>query len=97
LNLFSIKLQGSEEGCASLKSLCPTRWTARTGAVDAILKDYDILLETLEKVHQSTHDENGMKAGGLQQSLEKFNSFFCFRLCNLLFSTAEQLSSTLQK
>ena len=96
LDLFSTKLQCSEEGGVSLKPLCPTRWTARTGAIDAILKDYDLLLETLEEVHQSTHDEYGMKAGGLQQSLEKFNSFFCLRLCHLLFSTAEQLSLTLQ-
>jgi len=58
--------------------LCPTRWTARIGAIDAILEDYDLLLETLEEVHQSTHDKYGMKAGGLQESLEKFNSFFAF-------------------
>ena len=42
-------------------------------------------------------DLHGMKAGGLQQSLEKFNSLFCLRLCHLLFSMAEQLSLTLQK
>lgn len=32
LTLFSTKLQCSEEGGVSLKPLCPTRWTARTGA-----------------------------------------------------------------
>lgn len=97
LHLFSTKLQCSEGDGVSLKPLCPTRWTARTGAIDAILKDYDLLLETLEEIHQSTHDEYGMKAGGLQQCLEKFNTFFCLRLCHLLFSTSEQLSLTLQK
>ena len=56
--------------------MCPTRWTARTAAIEAILKDYELLIETLEEVHQSTQDEYGMKAGGLQQGLEKFNMFF---------------------
>ena len=56
--------------------MCPTRWTARTAAIEAILKDYELLIETLEEVHQSTQDEYGMKAGGLQRGLEKFNMFF---------------------
>ena len=95
LHLFSTKLQCSEGG--TLKPLCPTRWTDRTAASEAILKDYELLIETLEEVHQSTHDEYRMKAGGLPQGLEKFNTFFCLRLCHLLFSAAEQLSLTLQK
>ena len=97
LHLFSTKLQCSEEGGVTLKPLCPTRWTARTAAIDTILKDYDFLIETLEEVHQSTNDEFGMKVGSLQQSLEKFNSLFCLQLCHLLFSMAEQLSLTHQK
>ena len=51
LHLFSTKLQSSEEGGVSLKPLCPTRWTARTAAIDVILTDYDLLLETLEEVY----------------------------------------------
>ena len=84
LHLFLTKLQDSEEGSVSLKPLCPTRWTARTSAINAILEDFDLLLETLEEVHQSTSDEYGMKAGGLLQSLEKFNSPLCLRLCHLI-------------
>ena len=51
LDLFSTKLQCAEEGDVPLKPLCPT---IRTGAIDAILKDCDLLLEALEEVHEST-------------------------------------------
>lgn len=50
LHLFSSNLQASGSGTA-LKPLCPTRWTARTAAIDAILKDYTLLMETLEEMH----------------------------------------------
>ena len=79
-----------------MKPLSQTRWTARTAAIEAILKDYEVLLETLE-VHANTRDEYGLKAGGLLQSLEKFSTLFGLRLSHRLFSAAEQLSLTLQK
>ena len=97
LHLFSSKLSQSSDDAVSLKPLCPTRWTARTAAIDAILKDYSLLLETLEEVHATTHDEYGLKAGGLMQSLEKFSTVFGLSLSHLLFSAAEQVSLTLQK
>ena len=80
-----------------LKSLCPTRWTARTASIDAIIKDYDLLLEVLEEIHATTKDEYGLKAGGLLHSLEKFNTLFGLKLSHLIFSAAEQVSLTLQK
>ena len=40
LHLFSSKLQEAGDSTVNLKPLCPTRWTARTAAIDAILKDY---------------------------------------------------------
>lgn len=64
----------------SLKPLSTTRWTARTAAIDAILKDYTVLVETLEEVHATTHDEYGLKASGCLHSLEKFSTLFGLRL-----------------
>ena len=58
--------------------MSPTRWTAQTAAIDAILKDYEVLLETLKEVHATTRDEYGLKAGkagGLLHALEKFSTF----------------------
>ena len=80
-----------------LKSLCPTRWTAQTAAINAITKDYNLLLEILKEIHATTKDEYGLKAGGLLQSLEKFNTLFGLKLSHLIFSAAEQVSLTLQK
>ena len=77
LHLFSSKISqaGESNSTVSLKPLSPTRWTARTAAIDAILKDYEVLLETLEEVHATTRDKYGLKAGGLLQALEKFSTF----------------------
>ena len=67
LHLFSSNLQVSGSG-TTLKQLCPTKWTARTAAVDAILKDYTLLMKTLEEVHLTTQDEYGLKAGGISKA-----------------------------
>ena len=88
LHLFSLKLQKASDSGVSLKILCPTRWTARTAAIDAILKDYGVLLEVLEEIHATTTDEYGTKASGLLQLLEKLNTLFGLKLSYLLFITA---------
>ena len=75
----------------------PTRWTARTVAINAILKNYDVLLEVLEEIHMATPDEYGTKASGLLHLLEKFNTLLGMKLSHLLFSAAEQLSLSLQR
>lgn len=95
-HLFSDKLAESENPGVTLKPLCPTRWTARTGAIGAVLSDYSILMETLDEVHQTTHDEYGSKAAGLLSSLEKFSTLFGLKLGYLLFSASETLSKSLQ-
>ena len=94
--LFSSNL--SAKGCGtSLKPLCPTRWTVRTAAIDAILKDYVVLMETLEDIHSTTHDEYGLKAHGFLHSLESFSTLFGLKLAHTLFSAAEQVSLAFQK
>ena len=35
----------------NLKLLCPTRWTVCTGAIKAIIDNYEILLSTLEQIN----------------------------------------------
>ena len=80
-----------------LSVTCPTRWTAQTAAIKAILKDYPLMMETLEEIQTTTHDEYGLKAGGFLHSLEKFNPLFGLRLAHTLFDSAEQVSLALQK
>ena len=94
---LSSTLQQASDSGVSLKLLCPTRWTARTLGINAILKDYNVLLEVLEEIHMTTPDEYGTKASGLLHLLEKFNKLLGLKLSYLLFSAAERLSLSLQK
>ena len=96
LHLFSSNLTSSSSG-VSLKPLSTTRWTARTAAIDAILKDYTVLMETMEEIHATTHDDYGLKASGCLHSLEKFSTLFGLRLAHILFGATEQVSLLLQR
>ena len=97
LHLFSTRLSESDDYTVSLKSLCTTRWTARTGAIDAILKDYKVLTDTLEEIYETTKDDYGLKANGFLQSLEKCDTIFGLMLSYDLFSATEQVLLSLQK
>lgn len=97
LHLFSAKLQEADGDTVSLKSICLTTWIARTGAIDAILKDYSLLLEVLDEIYHTTKDDYGLKAYGLLQIMEKLHFAFGLMLSYQLFSASEQVSLTLQK
>ena len=84
----------SSYGGVSLKPLTTTRWTARTSAIDAILKDYSVLMET---IHATTHNEYGLKASRCLHSLEQFNTLFGLRLAHILFGATEEVSMLLQR
>ena len=96
--LFSEKLHDHSVSCNSsgLKPLCPTRWTVRAEAIDAVIKQYTII-ETLDEVHSTTKDEYGLKAGGIVTALEKFDMLFGLQLGHLLFGAAENTSIVLQR
>lgn len=79
----------------TLKPLCPTRWTVRTGAINAILTNYEMLMEALEIIKQGK-DEYAMKANGYLTQMEQFSVFFGLKLAHLIFAATEQLSLTLQ-
>ena len=95
-HLFSEKLAQPDISGVSIKRLCPTRWTARTGAIEAVLKDYSVLMETLEEVNRTTRDEYGLKAGGLLAALDKFQTLFGLKRGHLIFGASETLSKSLQ-
>ena len=96
-HLFSTKLSASSsDDVLSIKPFCPTRWTARTVAIDAVLKDYTILIETMDEVNQTTHDDNGLKARGVLLALEKFDTYFWLKFGHLIFGVSEEVSKQLQ-
>ena len=80
----------------TIKSLCPTRWTVRTPAINAILKNYSVLLKELETIQEEQHGEASSKASGLLTLMEKFSTFFGLKLAYLVFVATEQLATTLQ-
>ena len=87
-SLFSQVLAQPENSGVTIKPLCLTRWTARHVAIEAVLKDYEILMETMEEINFTTHDEYGMKAGGILASMQKFQTYFGLQLAYTLFGAS---------
>uniref|UniRef100_A0A1X7T770 Uncharacterized protein n=1 Tax=Amphimedon queenslandica TaxID=400682 RepID=A0A1X7T770_AMPQE len=83
------KLHESEDSCVTLKSISPTRCTAKTDAIAIVLKDCEVLIKTMDEVYEKTHDEYGTKAKGVLTCLEQFDTSFVLQLAELLFSTSE--------
>lgn len=79
-----------------LKPLCPTRWTVRTAALDAVIKNYAIICFELEQISKDSCGEPSRKASGLLALMEKFSTYYGLKLSFLVFSATEQLSKTLQ-
>ena len=79
----------------NLRKLCPTRWTMRTASFDSVIKNYTILLDTLQEINEG-NDVHATRAGGLLSLMKKFSTFFGLKLSFLLFSASEQLSRALQ-
>ena len=83
-------------GGTGLKPLCPTRWTVRSVALDAILRNYPALLEAFERISSSSYDDYGRRANGVLTQLGKFSVFFGLKLSHLVFGGTEQVSIALQ-
>ena len=79
-----------------MRPLCPTRWTVRHGAIEAVLKNYEALQDTFRSVNETCHDDYGRRAGGLLAVMEKFDTYFGLQLVDLVFAATEQLSVSLQ-
>lgn len=90
-----IAMNSGEAPTSNLQTLCPTRWRVRHSAINAVLDNYKILQNVLEKV-EGGHDEYAAKAHGLLLKMESFDMYFGLKLAYLIFSAAEQLSINLQ-
>ncbi len=91
----TIKAQQEISTTPSIRSLCPTRWTVRTRAMQSILLNYEILQSTMEQASYGT-DDCSRRAGGVVAVMARFLTFFGLKLSVLLFSYVEQLSISLQ-
>ncbi len=91
-HMFEALKQQLTPEAPSIRMLCPTRWTVRARALEAILKIYKALLECMDEIQASGRDGYALKAVGYLQSLENFSTFFGLHLAYLIFSATEQLS-----
>ena len=66
-----------------------------TKAINAVLKNYHLLQETLEIIKEGK-DECALKAIDHLNNMDKFRTYFGLELSSLVFSATEQLSITLQ-
>jgi len=48
VTLENIQKQQEHSSTLGIRTLCPTRWTVRTGAMQAIVTNYEALRETME-------------------------------------------------
>ena len=80
-----------------LKPLCPTRWTVRTAALNAVIKNYTVISCELETIGKEAYGEPSTKSCGLLAMMDKFAVYFGLKLSHMIFSVSEQLSITLQR
>ena len=79
-----------------IKPLCPTMWTVRTGALDAIIKNYEVIYMELDIVGKDSNDESSNKSPSLKALMERFSTFFGLKLSFMVFSLMEEFSKALQ-
>ena len=92
----SVQRQQQEGSLASgIRTLCPTRWTVRAGAMQAILDNYETVRVTME-VSSHGSDDCSRRASGMLALMDKFQTFFGLKLSVMIFSITEQLSVTTQ-
>lgn len=96
LAIYNELRKGSGPDASSLRPLCPTRWTVRTGAIAAIVNNYSLILQTLEEIAEESSGSIASKASGLICLMEKFSTYFGLKLAHLGFVATEQLATTLQ-
>ena len=78
-----------------IRTLCPTRWTVRTAAMQALITNCKTLEYTMQEASDGS-DDCSRRASGVAALMEKFQTFFGLKLSVLLFGITDQLSTILQ-
>ena len=81
-------------GVPGLKPLCPTRWTVRTESLNAVIKNYPIIMKELDVISEEAKGESSRKSLGVVALMEKFSTYFGLKVSFMAFSAIEQLSRT---
>lgn len=86
------------ENCDSsvtLKKLCPTRFTVREKAINAVLKNYEAIKIACENF-ESLSGEAGLQSAGINALLSKFDTYIGLSISHEIFSITENLARQLQ-
>ena len=91
----TIKSQQNSSSTAGIRTLCPTRWTVRSGAMQAIISNYEELQDAME-VSSYGSDDCSRRANGIMALMERFSTYFGLKLSILIVSITEHMSIHLQ-
>jgi hypothetical protein len=80
---IQLSQQDTSISTSGIRTLCPTRWTVRTAAFQAILSNYEALKETFE-ISSKGSDECSRRANGVLALMERFSTYFGVKLSILL-------------
>lgn len=83
-------------GGSGLRPICPTHWTVRTAAINAVLNNYPALKQALQIIGESSYDDYGRRTSGLLALMDKYDTYFDLKLSYLIFSGTEETSINLQ-
>lgn len=78
-----------------LRPLCPTRWTVRLSAVDAVLSRYEEILQTLENLADGT-SHLSTRAAGLHSQLSQGSVLVALHIARAVIAPLDRLSRVLQ-
>lgn len=103
LNIFE-KIQSEfsdpadpESAIKSIKPLCATRWTVKSGAVTSILDNYSILQSTLNILLENCpRNDVAAKVRGVQAGMQRFSALFGLLLSKAVFGVTDTVSRCLQ-
>ena len=89
-----IRVANSEDGkigSSNVRPICPTRWILRYPAVNAILENYEDLLDFL-----STSSNNENKAQGYVRELQRFEVYFGVRILHRIFGQVHPIYNAIK-
>lgn len=94
--IFKSVAKSTSGSYITLKPLCPTRWTVRTPAIDAILGQYEAVLAALEEMASSNTSDTASRANGLHERFQKGTTVLGLFLAKEVMMGLEGLNTSLQ-
>jgi len=80
-----------------IRPLCPTRWLVRVSAIQALIAQYELVLDCLEEMSLPAAGSNvSARASGLRNQLSKGSTWLALKMAIRVFGPLEMLNRSLQ-